>query len=38
MRKTKDLVIYFTKYDYGKSIKMLSLYYHDVVGKIEKHD
>ena len=32
----KGFVIYFTRYDDGKSI-MLSLYYHELVGKIEKH-
>ena len=32
------MVIYFTTYDHGKLIKMSSLYYHDLVGKIEEHD
>ena len=34
----EDLAIYFTRYDHGKSIKMLSLYYHELVGKIEEYD
>ena len=34
----KDLVIYFTRYDYGKSIRILSLYYHELMGKIEEHE
>ena len=33
----KDLVIYFTRYVHSKSIKMLSLHYHKLMGKIEEH-
>ena len=29
----KDLTIYFTRYAYRKSIKMLSLHYHEFIGK-----
>ena len=32
-----DLTVCFTRYDYGKLIKMLSLYY-ELVGKIKEHD
>ena len=32
------MVIYFTIYDYGKLIRMLNLYYHDLVGKIEEYE
>ena len=38
MRKTIDLVIYSTRYVYSKSIKMLNLYYHELMGKIEEHE
>ena len=34
----KDLVTYFTKYLQNKSIKMLSLYYHELMGKVKKHE
>ena len=34
----KDFVIYFTRYDHGKTIKMLSLYYHKLVGKMEEYE
>ena len=34
----KHLKIYFTRYDRGKSIKMVSLYYHKLRGKIENHE
>ena len=34
----KDLDIYFARYYHGKSIKMLNLFYHDLVGKIEKRN
>ena len=34
----KDLIIYFTRYDLGKSIRMLCQYYHELVGKIEEHN
>ena len=33
----EGLVIYFTRYDREKSIKMLRLYYHELMGKIEEH-
>ena len=36
----KDFVIYFTRYVYRKSIKILSLHYHEIgkiIGKIEGH-
>ena len=34
----KDLVvIYFNAYLHNKSIKMLSLYYHQLMGKIKKY-
>ena len=33
----KHLKIYFTRYDRGKSIRMASLYYHKLRGKIQKH-
>ena len=29
----KDLTIYFTRYAYRKSIKMLSLHYQEFIGK-----
>ena len=32
-----DLVIYFTRYDREKSIRMLSLYYHELMRKTEEH-
>ena len=34
----KDLVIYFTKYVSSKSIKILSLHYYELMGKIEAHE
>ena len=33
----KDLLIYFTRYDCGKSIEKLSLYCCELMGKIEEH-
>ena len=33
----KDLVIYFIRYVNSKSIKILSLYSHELMGKIEEH-
>ena len=33
----KDLAIYFSVYDRGKSVRMLSLYYHELMGNIEGH-
>ena len=29
----KDLSIYFTRYVHSKSIKMLALHYHELMGK-----
>ena len=37
VKNYKDLVAYFTRYVHQKLIKMLSLYYYDLIGKIEKH-
>ena len=34
----KDLVIYFTRYVYSKSIKLLSLHCHELIGKVEGHE
>ena len=34
----KDLVIYFPRYDRGKSIRMLSLSYHEFIGKTEEYE
>ena len=34
----KDLRIYFTRYVHRKSIKMLSLYYHELMGKIKEDE
>ena len=34
----KDLTIYFTRYVHRKLIKMLSLHYHEVMGKIKEHE
>ena len=31
-----DLVIYFTVYVHSKSMKMLSLYYHELTGKVKE--
>ena len=36
-KRFKDLVIYFTRYGNYKSIKMLSLDFYKLVGKIEEH-
>ena len=33
----KYLVICFTRYDQGKFMKMLSMHYHELAGKIEEH-
>ena len=30
----RGLVIYVTRYDHGKSVRMLSLYYHELMGNI----
>ena len=37
-KNCKDLVTYFTRYVHSKSIKMLSLYYYGLMGKIEEHE
>ena len=37
-RNFKDFVIYFTRYVHGTLIKMLSLYYHELIGKIKEHE
>ena len=34
----KTFTIYFTIYVHSKAIKMLSLHYHKLMGKIEKHE
>ena len=34
----KTLVIYFSRYDHGRSMTMLSLYVHELVEKIELYD
>ena len=34
----KALVIYFARYDPGKLIRMLSLYYHELMEKVEEHE
>ena len=34
----KDLVIYFTSCVNKKSMKMLNLHYHELLGKIEKQE
>ena len=34
----QDLVTYFTRYVHSKAIKMLSLYYYRLMGKIEEHE
>ena len=33
-----DLVIYFYRYVHSKLKKMLSLYYHELMGKIDDHE
>ena len=33
----KDLIIYFTWYDFRKSIRMFSLFYLELMGKIEEN-
>ena len=32
----KDFVTYFARYDRRKSVRMLRLYYHQLIGKIEE--
>ena len=34
----KDLMIYFTRYVHRKLIKMLSLRYHELMGKNKEHE
>ena len=34
----EDMIIYFIKYFHSKSIKMLNLHYHELMGKIEEHE
>ena len=34
-KRYKDLVIYFTRYQPDKSIRMINLYYDKLIGKIE---
>ena len=33
-----DSAIYFTRYDRGTSVRMLSLHYHELVEKIEEYE
>ena len=33
-KNNKDLTIYFSVYVHSKSIKMLSLHYHELIGKM----
>ena len=38
MRKSyKNLTIYSTRYVHKKSIRILSLHYHELMGKTEEH-
>ena len=37
-KKYKDLGIYFTGYMHCKSIKMLSLFYHELMGKVKERE
>ena len=37
-KKSKNLVIYFPRYVYSKSIKMLSLHYPELMGKIKEYE
>ena len=34
----KNLVIYFTRYVHSKSIKIFTLYSHELIGKSERHE
>ena len=34
----KGLVNYFTRYVHSKPIKVVSLNYHELIGKIEEHE
>ena len=31
-------MIYFTRYVHKMSVRMLGLYYHELIGKIEEHE
>ena len=33
-----DLVIYFTRYIHKEPVKMLSICYHELMGKTEEHE
>ena len=37
-KSCKDLVIYSTRYNHDKTIAVLSLYYHELMGKIKEHE
>ena len=37
-KKNTDLLIYFTRYDGRKSIRILILYYNKLRGTIEEHE
>ena len=37
-KNCRDFVIYFTRCDCGKSIRMLSLYYSKLIGNIEEYE
>ena len=34
----KDLVFYFARYVHSEAIKMLSLYYYELMGKVKEHE
>ena len=38
MKNYKDLVIYFTRCDGSKSVRILSLHYNNLMGAIEEHE
>ena len=37
IKPIRILVIYFTRYDQGESMRMLNLYYDKLIGKIEEY-
>ena len=37
-KNCKGLIIYVTRHVYSRSIKMLSLYYHELMGNIKEHE
>ena len=37
-KSCKDLMIYFTRYVHNNLLKILSLHYYDLIGKIEEHE